>query len=152
MQLKIFHRGGAILLIMPLIFASCHVMLIGAYDQVTDQSIQHIQTDVSTLLVRVEKNITDGTANNNKYENLKDAYDNIEGQIKSLKTRVSALPKYKIISDQVALLENNVIDMEKFNKIGFTDIEPVRVIDSTFQVQFSAMIALQNGLKREKTP
>jgi hypothetical protein len=40
--------------------------------------------------------------------------------------------------------------MEKFNKTGFIDIGPVRVIDSTFQVQFSAMIALQNGLKREK--
>ena len=127
-------------------------MLIGAYDQVTDQSIQHIQTDVSTLLVKVEKNITDGTPGNNKYENLKDDYNNIEGQIRSLKTRVSALPKYKIISDQIVVLERNIIDMEKFNKTGFTDIGPLRVMDSTFQVQFSAMIALQNGLKREKTP
>jgi hypothetical protein len=40
--------------------------------------------------------------------------------------------------------------MEAFNKTGFTSIEPVQVIDSTFQVQFSAMIALQNGLKRQK--
>lgn len=151
MQLKIFHRCSAVILMLSTL-ASCHVMLIGAYDQVTDQSIQHIQTDVSTLLVKVEKNFTDGTPNNNKYENLKDDYDNIEGQIKSLKTRVGALPKYKIISDQITSLENNIIDMEKFNKTGFADIRPVRVMDSTFQVQFSAMIALQNGLKREKTP
>lgn len=150
MHLKLFKKYRIVPLMIPLILASCHVMLIGAYDQVTDESIQQIQTEVSTLLVKVEKNIADGTLEKNKYENLKDDYDNIEGQIKSLKIRVNSLPKYKIISEQIDLLEANIIDLEKFNKIGFTDIKPVHVIDSTFQVQFSAMTALQNGLKRQK--
>ncbi|HEY1872125.1 MAG TPA: hypothetical protein VGG71_13780 [Chitinophagaceae bacterium] len=134
-----------------IVAVGCHVMLIGAYDQVTDESIQQIQTDVSTLLVKIEKNILDSTPDNNKYENFKDDYDNIEGEIKSLKIRVNSLPKYKIISDQVSLLDENVRDLEKFNKIGFTNIKPVRIIDSTFEVQFSAMAALQNGLKRQKS-
>lgn len=148
-QLK---KHAIIILVTPLIMASCRIMLIGAYDQVTDQGIQQIQTEVSTLLVKIEKNITNGTPNDNNYETLKSNYDNIEGQIKSLKIRVASLPKYKIISDQVTLLENNIIDLEKLNKIGFpNNIRPIQVIDSTFQVQFSAMTALQNGLKREKT-
>jgi hypothetical protein len=141
MYLKSF-KNRIVALMIPLILASCHVMLIGAYDQVTDESIQQIQTEVSILLVKVEKNIADGTLEKNKYENLKDDYDNIEGQIKSLKIRVNSLPKYKIISEQIDLLEANIIDLEKFNKIGFTDIKPVHVIDSTFQVQVSAMTAL----------
>jgi hypothetical protein len=138
MYLKSF-KNRIVALMIPLILASCHVMLIGAYDQVTDESIQQIQTEVSILLVKVEKNIADGTLEKNKYENLKDDYDNIEGQIKSLKIRVNSLPKYKIISEQIDLLEANIIDLEKFNKIGFTDIKPVH-----------AMTALQNGLKRQK--
>ncbi|HZW71320.1 MAG TPA: hypothetical protein VFF57_10600 [Hanamia sp.] len=129
---------------------SCRVMLIGAYDQVTDESIQQIQTEVSTLLVKIEKNITNNTPDGNKYENLKSDYDKIEGEIKSLQIRTNSLPKYKIISQQITTLENNIKNMEEFNKTGFTSMEPVQVIDSTFQVQFSAMIALQNGLKRQK--
>jgi len=129
---------------------SCRVMLIGAYDQVTDESIQQIQTEVSTLLVKIEKNITNNTPDGNKYENLKSDYDKIEGEIKSLQIRTNSLPKYKIISQQITTLENNIKNMEEFNKTGFTSMDPVQVIDSTFQVQFSAMIALQNGLKRQK--
>jgi len=129
---------------------SCRVTLIGAYDQVTDESIQQIQTEVSTLLVKIEKNITNNTPDGNKYENLKNDYDKIEGEIKSLQIRTNSLPKYKIISQQITTLENNIKNMEEFNKTGFTSMDPVQVIDSTFQVQFSAMIALQNGLKRQK--
>lgn len=129
---------------------SCRVTLIGAYDQVTDESIQQIQTEVSTLLVKIEKNITNNTPDGNKYENLKSDYDKIEGEIKSLQIRTNSLPKYKIISQQITTLENNIKNMEEFNKTGFTSMDPVQVIDSTFQVQFSAMIALQNGLKRQK--
>ena len=46
-------------------------MLIGAYDQVTDEGIQQIQTEVSTLLVKIEKNINNNSPGENKYENLK---------------------------------------------------------------------------------
>ncbi|MDP4262145.1 MAG: hypothetical protein Q8941_06405 [Bacteroidota bacterium] len=150
MSLKLFQKNRALILIFLAMFASCHVMLIGAYDQVTDQSIQQIQTEVSTLLVKIEKNIANNTPNDNKYENLKGTYDNIEGEIKSLVIRVNSLPKYKIISQQIELLGKNIQDMEAFNKIGFTSIKPVQIIDSTFQVQFSAMTSLQNGLKRQK--
>ena len=90
-------------------------MLIGAYDQVTDESIQQIQTEVSTLLVKIEKNITDNTPDENKYENLKSDYDQIEGEIKSLQIRTNSLPKYKIISQQIATLEDNIKNLEAFN-------------------------------------
>ena len=48
---------------------SCRVMLIGNYDEVTDQSIQRIQTDVSSLFVKIEKNIADNDMAAVKYEN-----------------------------------------------------------------------------------
>lgn len=150
MKLKYLYKYWIINLILIISIAGCRVMFIGAYDQVTDESIQQIQTEVSTLLVKIEKNITNNTPDENKYENLKNEYDNIEGKIKSLEIRANSLPKYKIISQQIITLENNIKNLEEFNKIGFTNLQPVQIIDSTFQVQFSAMAALQNGLKREK--
>lgn len=150
MYLKLFKKYWTVILIIPMMLASCRVMLIGAYDQVTDQGIQQIQTEVFTLLVKIEKNITNNTPKDNNYENLKSTYDNIEGEIKSLEIRITSLPKYKIISQQITKLEKNIQDMETFNKIGFTNIKPIQIIDSTFQVQFSAMTSLQNGLKRKK--
>lgn len=150
MKLKLLLKCWIISLVLFSSVVSCRVMLIGAYDQVTDESIQQIQTEVSTLLVKIEKNITNHTPDENKYENLKSDYDQIEGEIKSLQIRTNSLPKYKIISQQIATLEDNIKNLEAFNKTGFTSIEPVQVIDSTFQVQFSALIALQNGLKRQK--
>ena len=101
-------------------------------------------------MIKIEKNITNNSTDEIKYENLKSDYDKIEGEIKSLQIRTNSLPKYKIISQQIATLEDNIKNLEAFNKTGFTSIEPVQVIDSTFQVQFSALIALQNGLKRQK--
>ena len=150
MKLKYLYKYWIINLILIISITGCRVMFIGAYDQVTDESIQHIQTEVSTLLVKIEKNITNNTPDENKYENLKSNYDKIEGEIKSLAIRANSLPKYKIISQQILTLEDNIKNLEEFNKIGFTNLEPVQIIDSTFQVQFSAMAALQNGLKRQK--
>ncbi len=42
-------------LIIPLLLAGCHVVLIGAYDQNVDESIQKISTNISTLIVKVKK-------------------------------------------------------------------------------------------------
>ncbi len=64
-------------LIIPFLFAGCHVVLIGAYDQNVDESIQKISTDISTLIVKVEKNIDDNQPNDNKYGNFRDSYISI---------------------------------------------------------------------------
>ena len=53
---------GSILCFGLLLIVSCRVMLIGAYDEIADQSIQKIQNEVSSLIIKIEKNIiTDDT-------------------------------------------------------------------------------------------
>ncbi len=125
-------------------------MFIGAYDQVTDESIQKIQNDVFTLIVKLERNIDDNDATANKYENFKNSYENIAGEIQSLKTRCSSLAKYQIITDQVNLLSDNVKNFEEIHKLGLTSKQPVETIKTTFETSFKSIIILQNGLKREK--
>jgi hypothetical protein len=145
-----------ITLLIPLFIFSCtEVRLIGAYDPTIDQSIQKISKDVSTLLIEIEKNHLDGKTADNTYDNFRKRYIDIEGETQTLKIRSNALPKYKIISSQVDLLDQNVKLLDSLHKTGFTapGANPVPVIThvkQNFETAFTAMLALQNGLKREK--
>ena len=134
-----------------LLMVSCRVMLIGAYDAVTDMSIQKIQNDVSALLVRIENNITDNNTADNKYQNFKSAYENIEGELQSLQIRTRALPKYQTVTDQLVPFDSTIHKLERFHKLGFnvSDTGALRVIKQTIEFDFKQMIILQNGLKRK---
>lgn len=140
-------------LIIPLLLllSSCaEVRLIGAYDQTVDESIQKISKDVSTMLIEIKKNIADGNSEANKYAAYRPRYTAIEGEIEALRIRCSALEKYDIIRKQVDELAANIRRLEAFHKTGFTSIEPAEQIQKNFETAFTAMIALQNALKREK--
>ncbi|HEY4151229.1 MAG TPA: hypothetical protein VGM41_19965 [Chitinophagaceae bacterium] len=150
MYLKFIRKHWIAGLVIPLFLVSCRVLLIGAYDQVTDQSIQKIQTDVATLLVKIERNFDNNTPADNKYENFKPGYESISGEIESLKIRCNSLPKYKFVAAQVNALDSTLTDLEKFHKLGFDSKQEVELVKKTFESEFSSMIALQNGLKREK--
>lgn len=139
------------ILLFALLFTSCRVMLIGAYDEVTDQSLQQIQTNVSSLLVSVEKNLLAGDTLAINYSNYISNYNNIEGQLQSVLIRSEALPKYKLVSDQIRTFDSTVHRLESFHKLGFTasDSSSLKIIKKTIELDFRNMIVLQNGLKRK---
>lgn len=138
-----------------MLVASCRVMLIGAYDQVTDEGIQKIQTDVSGLLITLKKNLVNNEGASNDYKNFGTTYNTIEAEIQSLNIRTKALPKYSIITSQIGTLNKNVLDLEAQHKGGqFAMPKDTLILNldlSAFEVQFTSMTALQNGLKLEKT-
>ena len=140
-------------LLMSIIFllTSCgEIRLIGAYDQTVDQSIHKLSRDVSILLIELKKNITDQKLDENAYSNFRPKYIDIQGEIETLKIRCGALEKYGKVRQQVLSLELNILNLEAFHKTGFQSIEPINNIQKNFEVAFTNMIALQNGLKREK--
>jgi len=139
-----------ITLFIPLLLTSCHVLLIGAYDQNVDGSIQKISTDVSTLIVKVEKNLDDNRPGDNKYDNFRESYINILGQVEDLKIRTTSLPKYGKVTQQVILLDKNIHDLESLHKIGFTDKRVVEAAKTLIETSLQAMLTAKNALKREK--
>ena len=141
-----------ICLLIPLwMLSSCHVMLIGAYDQVTDESIQKIQTHTMTILVRLERNFDNHHAEENRYELFKTDYENLAGETESLMIRCKSIPKYSIVIDQVTLLEKNLSDLEKYHQNGIKSKAELAPMKQAFESQFGAMIVLQNSLKKKKT-
>jgi hypothetical protein len=136
--------------ILPVLLAGCQVLLIGAYDQTTDQSIQKIQVDLTTVLVQLESNFDNYTAEKNDFKNFIPSYNVIAAELENLETRCRSLPKYDIVLAQVVLLDSSVQKFETLHKMGLN--RPiVETSKSLFETTFSAMIVLQNGLKREKS-
>lgn len=151
MQLQLIRKKNwLITLIIPLLLASCHVVLIGAYDQNVDESIQKISTNLSTLIVKVEKNIDDNKPEDNKYDSFRESYINVLGEVENLKIRTSALPKYTKVTEQVVLLGKNINDLEALHKTGFTNKRLVEGAKTLIEQSLSAMLTAQNALKREK--
>jgi hypothetical protein len=130
---------------------SCQVMLIGAYDQVTDQGLQKVQDDISTLIVKLERNFDGGHPESNAYPAYQPVYESLSGQLQSLRMRTRALSKYEIVAAHVDALDSSITRMEMLHKIGFTDRGMLIVIRKTFEAEFRAVIQLQNGLKRKRT-
>lgn len=149
-MITILKKQNKLLLVAAIFFASCKVMLVGAYDQVTDQGIQKMQGEISTLLVKLDRNLLSGAVADNEYAKHKPTYESLAGQVSSLKIRCNALPKYGIVGEQLTLLEDNLKNLEALHKLGFKTTGEIATIRSGFDVQFTAMIKLQNGLKREK--
>ena len=159
MNLKIenkrkYHIKHTIILIFVLFTAlylfSCKVTLIGQYDQVTDITIQKVQTEIFTIIIKIDKNITAGTYSTTTYDSLKNDFTSIEGELRSLKIRCSALPKYSKVENQIQTLYNSVCDIEKLCKTKLTNIGIINVADSIICVQFKDIESLQNGLKSQK--
>jgi hypothetical protein len=138
--------------IIPIALSCTQVMLIGAYDETVDTSIQKISSGVSVLLIEIEKNIRENRTEENKYDNFRNTYVNIEGDVESLKIRTGALPKYKIITGQVDALSKSIQDLDSLHRIGFAlkDTFTIRIVKSNLETSFQSMLMLQNELKREK--
>jgi len=147
-----------IILIIPLLFSCKEVMLIGAYNENLDQSIQTVSKDVSTLFVSIEKNIQDDS--DFSYTAFRDSYIKIESEVSSCKTIASGIPKYSIIIKQIDLLSNSINQLEQDHRSGFFDstkqlsleqkIKTVEVDRSGITDAIKNMLTLQEGLKREK--
>ena len=132
------------------LLTACPVMLVGSYDQVTDESIQKLQDQVSLVMVRIERNFDGGEPAANEYVHFRDHYEKMAASMLSLQNRCQAIPKYGIVCDQLSLLDSNLRNLEKYHKTGFRSREELAPIKMAFERQFGAMIALQNALKRKK--
>jgi hypothetical protein len=149
-------KGSLFLLLFPLFVGCGEVRLIGAYDSKVDESIQAIAKEASTLFVKIDKDIDDHT--DWSYPNFKNDYVQMEAELETLKIRVNGLPKYGIISKQIDDLSRAIQAVEQDHKTGFaapgasiTDLKRAIKVDQTgLEVSLSAMLTLQEGLKRTK--
>lgn len=127
-------------------FQSCFsVRLISEYDETMDKTITSLQEDISRLLVNIEMNLNTDKAN---YSNHISTYENIKVKLRILESRASILDKNKIISGQVAELINVMTNFEKLHRIGFNNLDQLKLLDNQMNTLFTSLIRFQIALKR----
>ena len=138
-----------LILILLLTFTSgCSVKLISDYDELIDQYATKLQSDIETFLIKMERL---GGTEEGTYTDNTDFYDGIQGTLITIAFRAEMLDHNKIIVEQIVLLQENLENLRKLHELqgdkGLSKnlIEPMRV---AFNAQFTAIVKLQNELKR----
>jgi hypothetical protein len=128
-------------LLIPIIFASCHVMLVGAYNEKVDESIQKLSNDVSLVLVTLESNIENNRPKENSYEKFHASYITIFSELESLKIRTQSLPKYEQVTKMIIALNQNMKDFESLHKTGFNSKRMLATAGSLIETSLVNVLA-----------
>lgn len=140
------------LILVSVLFSSCHVMLISQYDEVTDKTVTQMQKDVSRFFIDIKRKVSSDTLRAKAaYENYIEFYENLKVELSSLSIRASAIPKNEIVADQITILRDNIENLEKLHKMGFNYEEELIPPENAFNSAFTAIIKLQLALKRGET-
>jgi hypothetical protein len=85
-----------LLLLLPLLFGSCAVMLVGPYDPVTDAAIQDLAKNTEIF-------VADVTLSNGAYSEHAKFYREAEGSLRAIQLRAALYPKNEA---ELALIDN----------------------------------------------
>jgi hypothetical protein len=136
-------------LLIPIGFASCHVMLAGAYNEKVDESIQKVSDDVSLLLVTLESNLENNRPKENSYEKFQASYITILSELQSLKIRTQSLPKYEQVTKMIVALNQNIKDFESLHKTGINNKRMLSTASALVETSLVNVLATENALKRK---
>jgi hypothetical protein len=135
--------------LIPVCFASCHVMLAGAYNEKVDESIQKVSDDLSVLLVTLESNIDNNRPKENSFDKFQASYITILSELESLKLKTQSLPKYEQVTKMIIALNDNVKDFESLHKTGFNNKRMLTTARVLIETSLVNVLATQNALKRK---
>lgn len=139
-----------ILCILALPLSGCSVKLIADYDQIIDQNVISLQTQIETFLTHMER--TAGTREG-QYASQVKFYDEIRGQLNTLSVRAASIPKNEIVTEQIDTLKETIETLreihEEQGEKGLT--KPyVYQMRTAFERHFAEIYKLQQALKRGK--
>ena len=144
-------------LIILLSIVSCDgIKLIGKYDAKIDEGIEAVSKDCSIIFVKIDNNIDDST--DYSYKFFKNDYIKIEAELKSILTRANGLSNYKIIIQQIEILQISIKTLQKDHQSGFVSSKEINIeeLKNTIKIDeknivknISNILALQEKLKRK---
>lgn len=121
------------------------IRLISDYDEITDKAVTALQEKVMKSLVKIERNVGTPEAD---YEKFKSFYEESKVDLSTLKIRADAIDKNTIVQQQIGELTKMTDNLEALHKIGFRQVEDVKMLLIPFNSAFTAIVKLQLALKR----
>lgn len=129
-----------------LFISSCSsIRLVSEYDEITDKAATALQQNISTFFIKVQDEAGTEAA---KYENYKLFYQQTKVELNTLQIRADAVEKNQIVQDEVTILNQMVLDLEKLHKKGFGRPEELDLLKKGFNSAFTAITKFQLALKR----
>ncbi len=142
-----------VILCFAVFISGCSVKLNSSYDEVLDQFVTNFETKIDTFLIKMER--LSGTPEGD-YNHNAAFYDEVEGALNSIVLRSQTLAHHDEVVEQVSLLQKNVANLKLIHqKQGPKGLEKavVEPLQAAFDTQFTAILKLQDALKRgEKSP
>jgi hypothetical protein len=139
--------GHALYRLIPLLFflSSCSsVRLIQEYDETTDRKVTQLQEKFARFFVRMQKQMGQADGRFDHYEGF---YEDVHTELNVLEVRNRAIPKSELTEEQLGLLEDQVLRLEKLHQLGFTDYRELVPVKSAMESSFAALIKFQIALK-----
>jgi len=134
--------------VMLLLISGCaSVKLIAEYDEQTDVAVTQIQRKVEQFLVFQERNIGKDEAS---YARNTEFYDEVRVDLSAMRVRAAAIPDNDITIQLLALLSENVGNLEKIHKLGISanDIPPIR---TALNASCTSILKLELAKRRGKS-
>lgn len=134
---------GFIVLIFAL--SGCSITITSSYDERTDKSVTALQKDFETFFVSIE---SQESLSECKYDNHKEFYKDSKVAISGIEVRAKAIPKNEITIEQVGLLSDSLISLEKLHKIDCFTSDQVSSLRNSFNSSITAILKLELAKKR----
>lgn len=151
MQAISTHRAKSWLLaaslLLTLALPGCmSVRLIGEYDATIDQGVTAVQQQAELHYAKMNADPLAPVDEN--------FYQQMEASIAVLHTRATALPKYDLIAQQLALLQSSFDDQHQLDKISKRPLPPkmFATAQSGMETSIGSILRLELALKRGESP
>ena len=125
------------------LLTACTVTFISPYDETLDRQITELQEDIFTFLNGLESSPAE-----HDFQSSHAFYDKISARLEAMRTRAEAIPKNELTVDQLKQIEQNIDNLRRLHRLGFTnperELQPVR---EALNSQFLAIIKLNRAKK-----
>lgn len=134
-------RGSCLLGLLILFFGSCAVILVGPYDEVTDQAITDLASRTEEFLTRME-------ATGAPYHGNETFYSDAKGRLRAIRLRAELYPKNTgelTLLDKLSENLDNLSDLHRAGPLTGTAGEVARKLIET---NFEALLQVELAKKR----
>jgi hypothetical protein len=142
------HLFHLVVSVLMLCLSGCaSVKLIADYDEQTDVAVSQFQRKTEQFLVLMERNM--GTDEASYARNTK-FYDESRVDLSAIRVRAAAIPDNEITVQLLALLSENIGNLEKLHRqgLGANDIPPIR---TALNASCTAILKLELAKRRGKS-
>lgn len=138
-----------VVLVISLGLAGCSVQFVGRYDEQTVQSVTDLLRKIEGRLIKLERVLeSPDAAEQGKYSNYVDFYDEIKTDLSLIRARAQAIPKNELTVKQIDLLADEINKFEDAHQRGILNPAVVRIARKNISQTIEAIMAAEFAKKR----